>query len=332
MNVLMFENWLRDEGFPEDQRKSILNRCVRICRAEGDMDRAWEADHCRQMLERFVYTANDERHNMAKRHSVPIDGNVRSGTASLLDTVRKFVMFKLGAHRGGNNRQNRARRQLIIHQESYERIFRRFNINEDALLDFGMRESIFATPESALENWNMLKDRLLNGDEISIRPDRGSCTAMWHDLYEFLFGANVVQDSDGNTIPTRALAMATGYTTRDDPGCIRLDNYVLSHIFDERTMNPMLFGAVCNFAFTPTFFDPFTGTAKGGFAARFKRAFRNYARELFVETYSAYKDFVQEYQVLERIEDFNPANVEGVALRRFKKRAIKQWTPEFLIP
>ena len=216
------------------------------------------------------------------------------------------------------------------HIESYSEFFARFNINEDELLKYGFSKSIFVSADAALDRWHSLCENLLNDRPVYIRADpRG----IWREFYRRVFNnSHVLVDQDGNTEPISVMSRATNHTTRPDsfPECVELKNYILSHVFDFRTMNPLLFSNPCNFAFTPSFIDPFTGKAAGNFAARYRREFRQYAFEKYRQVYNEYTAFVNEHNIMGQIDDFTFDVATAKQMRDFRRNARKNWSVEFL--
>lgn len=230
-------------------------------------------------------------------------------------------------HTRVKNNKARNNRDYI---ESYSEFFARFNIDEDELIKYGFSKSIFVSADAALNRWHNLCEDLLNDRPVYIRADpRG----IWREFYRQVFNnSHVLTDPDGNTEPIAVMSRMTNYTTRPAsfPECIELKNYILSHVFDFRTMNPLLFSNPCNFAFTPSFIDPFTGKAIGNFAVRYRRAFRQYAFEKYNQVYNEYKLFVNEHDIMGRIDEFAFDVTTVQQMRDFKRNARKNWSVEFL--
>lgn len=214
--------------------------------------------------------------------------------------------------------------------ESYSDFFSEFSIEEGRLLSYGLSKCIFASVENVLLYWRRLREDLLNDHPVYIRSDPHG---IWREFYRQTFkNSHVYTDRDGNTVPVKVLSEATNYTTRPDsfPRCVVLKNYVLSHVFDFRTMNPLLFSNPCNFAYTPTLFDPFTGKASGQFAERFRRAFKKTALEKYGQVFSEYVEFVNEHDVLSKIREFTFGAASEKQLRDFRRNAKKNWSVEFV--
>lgn len=213
--------------------------------------------------------------------------------------------------------------------ESYSDFFARFNIDEEELIKYGFSKSIFVSTDAALNRWHSLREDLLNDRPVYIRADpRG----IWREFYRQVFNnSHVLTDPDGNTEPIAVMSRMTNHTTRPSsfPECIELKNFILSHVFDFRTMNPLLFSNPCNFAFTPSFIDPFTGKAAGNFAVRYRRAFRQYAFEKYNQVYNEYKIFVNEHNIMGQIDEFSFDGATAQQIRDFKRNARKNWSVEF---
>lgn len=342
MRVQAFIDWLRDEGYPQNQIDSHVNRCGRVELAEAvDLDGFREAEVRNELLGRFSYSVDDERRARHQRHNVVIDGNVRSGTASLCSSIKLYWRFCDGLHRLAQRRiagGNVAERNVLDVRESYREFLLAFHIDEDEFEQYGMRHSIFATPEQAREKTTALIRALTNNQVITIRRDSQENMALWRALYEYLFGNHNVQfdgarNGDGNKVPRDELVAATRFSPTPHRGYAQLQNYVLSHVFDFRTMNPLLFGNTCNFAFTPTIVDPLTGLARGEFAQHFRVCFRAYAYDRFRESYERLNEFMDQFVVTktghsirESILTFR-AEVPPNTLQKFIARAVQQWSP-----
>ena len=214
--------------------------------------------------------------------------------------------------------------------ESYSELFERFNINEGAFIEYGFSKTIFASADVALNRWHRLRYALVHNQPVYIRADS---QGLWREFYMQVFeNSHVYPDPDGNTKPIEVMSELTNYTTRPASfrECDVLKNYMLSHVFDSRTMNPLLFSNPCNFAFTPSFIDPFTGKAVGDFAVRYRREFRRRAFEKYRQIYNEYKDFVIEYNMMDRIEEFVCDGLTERQLRNFRRNARRNWDVEFM--
>lgn len=76
--------------------RSRAGNCATIEEYEGDLDRQFAEDGLSDLLERMQYSAEDHRSNLPARHSVPINGNVYNGTATLKRALKLYISFKRG--------------------------------------------------------------------------------------------------------------------------------------------------------------------------------------------------------------------------------------------
>lgn len=250
------------------------------------------------------------------------------------ENAESFETSEENAERTRNAERTKGKNNRVRHNrnciESYSDFFARFNIDEDELIEYGFSKSIFASADAALNRWHNLREDLLSDRPVYIRADpRG----IWREFYRQVFNnSHVLTDPDGNTEPIAVMSRMTNHTTRPAsfPECIVLENYILSHVFDFRTMNPLLFSNPCNFAFTPSFIDPFTGKAAGNFAVRYRRAFRQYAFEKYNQVYIEYKTFVNEHNIMRQIDEFVFYPATPQQMRNFKRNARKNWSVEFI--
>jgi hypothetical protein len=89
-----FRNWLSNKYDNDGTVNSRMNNCLRVEQSEGDLDTHFQNDECRALLNRLVYTADDEKHHRRPLHNIPIDGNIRDGTSTLKHAVNLYVEFK----------------------------------------------------------------------------------------------------------------------------------------------------------------------------------------------------------------------------------------------
>jgi len=94
MKIEEFRKWLESSG---RERKTIQNRisnCKNVENYEGDLDEHFSEDKCISLLERLFYSTENERKNDTPNHSVPINGNLRTGSSTLKQSVNLYVDFK----------------------------------------------------------------------------------------------------------------------------------------------------------------------------------------------------------------------------------------------
>jgi hypothetical protein len=95
-----FYEWLLNNGYDSSTSKARQNNCRRVCIFEGDLDIQFETDKCSELLERLNYSTNDQVHNRKAKHKIPINGNIRTGTATLKQAVILYIKFKIDINKG----------------------------------------------------------------------------------------------------------------------------------------------------------------------------------------------------------------------------------------
>lgn len=173
--------------------------------------------------------------------------------------------------------------------DSYQKFLNHFDINKEALFEWGIETTIFPPIEKVIQEWELLKARVLTNQPVYIRGygRDGHGTQLYKDLYRFLFGnEHVEKDPTNNAMPQKCIQRLTGLKRNTD-----IYNYQVSHIWGH-TKNVFLFEAPWNICYTPKIMDPFTGhETKGSWPEEYQKIFLDRAMEL-------YKPFVADYNKL----------------------------------
>lgn len=99
-----FRQYLRyTVGYDEGTCRSRVSNCLRIESFEGSLDEAFERDGMRTLLERLRYSTADARAGAPARHRIPIDGDVRNGTATLRNAANLYLDFRNGVKKECRN-------------------------------------------------------------------------------------------------------------------------------------------------------------------------------------------------------------------------------------
>ncbi|MCW3786866.1 hypothetical protein [Plebeiibacterium sediminum] len=89
-----FKKWL-EYKYP-DSPTTVGNRisnCLNVEKFYNDLDIHIKKDNCKTIIEELTYTTEDERSNSIPKHPVVINGNLRTGSATLKQAVRLYVDF-----------------------------------------------------------------------------------------------------------------------------------------------------------------------------------------------------------------------------------------------
>jgi len=90
-----FYSWLlKKYNNQEGVAKSRKTNCLTVCKYEGDLDIHFEKDSCHTVIDKLSYSIEDESHKRQPRHKIPINGNIRNGSATLKQAVKLYVDFR----------------------------------------------------------------------------------------------------------------------------------------------------------------------------------------------------------------------------------------------
>ena len=95
----MLESNFRDylsnaRNFKETTINGRIASCRRVELYEGNLDQHFDNDQCRSLLRRLTYSAEDRNQQRPLKHSIPINGNVVTGSATLKRAVILYVQFR----------------------------------------------------------------------------------------------------------------------------------------------------------------------------------------------------------------------------------------------
>jgi hypothetical protein len=95
MKELEFKSWL--EGQYPDSGRTVSNRMSnirRVMQVYGDLDKLYEKNKCKELLDLLTYSTEDERSRAEPRHNIKIVGNIRNGTATLKQALGLYCSFR----------------------------------------------------------------------------------------------------------------------------------------------------------------------------------------------------------------------------------------------
>jgi hypothetical protein len=90
-----FTSWLiHIKQMQENAARSRVSNCNRIEKYYNDLDDYFLNDQFSFLLSQFEYTRDDELNNKTTLHKIPINGNLRTGTATLKAALNLYLEFK----------------------------------------------------------------------------------------------------------------------------------------------------------------------------------------------------------------------------------------------
>lgn len=215
---------------------------------------------------------------------------------------------------------------------------------------FGINNSVFADKEDARyaeRQFDDLIELLTHGKlpndpaggrkrrDLAIRKYSGSKSKskMFVEIYRKLF-PNVSIRIESNASPklnfrsaVKCEMFSAGYVGMETTTVLK--NYVCSHVFDNRTQNPLLFEAVWNIVLTPKMIDPLTGNeTKGRWPDEFQPLFRDKVRDKFLPCIRKFNAIAA--KVYPQVEKAALEVAQRYALgeedrNRFIENALAQW-------
>lgn len=228
-----------------------------------------------------------------------------------------------------------ANNALVLIQDSYTEILKGLNVTICDLIREGLNQIIWPQTNIGLQYWAMLqrfKDAQNGGAPLYIRGygRNNSKTYLFIDFFKKYYNLNVEPDPASNTIPKQVIEDCTGLTINK-----HIRNYQISHIFEERTHNPLLFTAPWMICYVPKILDPFTGHECSGYdwvRARFVYfvaskwidqiiLYNNYRNHLFPDLKKNIDNYIQNLKS-------NPnSNLSSKEIAKFKEDLIYALSP-----
>lgn len=223
-------------------------------------------------------------------------------------------------------------------KDSYEIFIEKFAIDREALIQFGIEETIKIDEEKTAIEWENLKLRIVGSiaEPVFFRGAGrdAKTTALYLDLFNTIFPKGTfLKDSTNNAQPKKLLEQHTKYkrSKKKVKGYEQLLNYQVSHIFG-RTKNPYAFTAPWNVVYLPKIMDPFTGHESSGeirdkFSQEFKQYFlAQYAVQIaeFNQLMEELKQLIDSY--LETVDfKFDAEEYTPNMLKKFKENVLKEF-------
>lgn len=93
MKEQQFEKWLKDYGFNPHVVSSRLSNVKRIEEYYSNLDQRINENTINSVLELLTYGAKAEKAGLPAAHCIPINGNIRNGTATLKSALNLYCQF-----------------------------------------------------------------------------------------------------------------------------------------------------------------------------------------------------------------------------------------------
>ncbi|MCC7520624.1 MAG: DUF91 domain-containing protein [Flavobacteriaceae bacterium] len=95
MKLEEFKSWLfKENGNDPKTVQSRISNCKTVENYEGDLEKHFIKDNGLSLLERLNYTSDDQRNELSPKHKIPINGDKRTGSATLKHAVKLYMNFR----------------------------------------------------------------------------------------------------------------------------------------------------------------------------------------------------------------------------------------------
>lgn len=220
-------------------------------------------------------------------------------------------------------------------RDSYIRFFSEGYISKDQFFEFGLKETIYSPYEKAEIEWNRLKRRIENNEDVYIRGfgRDANGTHLFQELYARLVGnSHVKKDSTNNAEPTKLIRELTGYSKIKSSKYELIRNYQISHIFG-RTKNVYAFTAPWNIVYMPKILDPFTGhEAKGEMIEEYTHLFQKKGYQRFGRLIDDFNEIIMNSNFRDKLNNCldelsTDASFESKDIEKLKKAVHDEFMP-----
>lgn len=220
--------------------------------------------------------------------------------------------------------------------DGYKLFFSYFNnISDDEMVKFGLENLISVPVDVAKTEWEKIKNKLFNNEELYIRGYGRDAkgTELYFNLYKDLFNNNnIKKDPTNNHWPTKLIEDWTKVSKKPTKKQLErnfstIQNFQVSHIFG-CTKNPLLFTAPWNIIILPKIMDPFTGhEASGTLKEKFSESLRCWACQKYSDLIIDYNNIVQKLVENNLEKSINRLELKsgGARINNFLERATVEW-------
>ncbi|MCF6348789.1 MAG: HNH endonuclease [Flavobacteriaceae bacterium] len=95
MDSNKFKDWLALENRSKKTIQNRVSNARKVEYYEGDLDEHYEKDSGMFLLKILSYSRKDELERIPKKHKIPIDGVIITGTSTLKNSVKLYMDFRL---------------------------------------------------------------------------------------------------------------------------------------------------------------------------------------------------------------------------------------------
>lgn len=280
MKLEEFKAWMIN--FCDFNHTTINNRlsnCKKVESCYGDLEENFRKDKCRKIINDLTYSVKDERDNTPPRHNIPINGNIRNGSATLKQAVNLYIEFEKDFLEENHETEVfREDEEVEENEDGFKNGFNSlYNLikSEDEFLDFFVRNTLFLNPEYIKNQADEMLLKIETGSKLPVRfslkmkeyfkseSKRVSTIKNRRDAvnysrdFEFFSRIRpeikVEFDSTGNKFVVDEIEKYTN--CRVSTSQSHIINYSISHVWG-KTYDPLFFSSLWNIVLVPSYLNP----------------------------------------------------------------------------
>ena len=89
-----YRNWLEQQGYASGTVQTQMHRAKKVEEHYGDLDRHYDRDQLRSVVDQLRYSTADERRSKPNPSKIPFTGNTRNNLASYRDAIERYCRFR----------------------------------------------------------------------------------------------------------------------------------------------------------------------------------------------------------------------------------------------
>lgn len=359
MKELEFSQWLKEQGYDESTIRSRVSNCKTVEKYYLDLDRQYRKDKCEDLMTILSYTTADERSKLPPQHIIPINGDVRTGSASLKQAVKRYVEFSCENKQELSFEENKSDNGLIdgldflvdilFEEKDFIReIIRSIYFIDKESVEFINKKIIaeyqnggkipvrFSQKDSAYIKQNDVRKTAYRFENRKDAVDQTRNGSFYSGLRNDESKILVVADVDGNKAVRDNIKDRTGHVVSYGEQSTVI-NSMLCHIWD-KTNDPLYFSLLWNISIIPLSLafitdkneDSLYKDSPNDRNKRLIKTIKNLIKAIALELYNPNKFFI-EFGIKDEIqEDLSVGNWSDEMIRNLAKKLIEEKIVRFL--
>ncbi|MDE6072797.1 MAG: hypothetical protein K2G53_09655 [Muribaculaceae bacterium] len=161
-----FKNWLiEDYGMQENSAYARTKNISTIEKYYGDIDSIIAAGKVATLLSDLSYSTDDERNHRAPAHNIPINGNIRTGSATLKQALRRYLEFLQTTSKTHQSTQLEDILDTLVEAlAEFKPVKKKLSYDRSEVKDF-IQQPLLKHLEKALPNINWEMEFKINSDK-----------------------------------------------------------------------------------------------------------------------------------------------------------------------